>query len=186
MRTTSLAVLTGPILASLVACSPNNTSDVAQDEAVNAPEIIGESTLTLANGKSVGTVALRNSGESLSLDIALQGLEPGERALHLHRAGQCDAPEFTSAGGHLNPYEKSHGSLSEGGKHLGDLANIVIAADGTYSGTADLEGVPAELMSVLFDQDGTAVMIHAGADDYKSDPAGAAGPRIACGVLNKA
>jgi len=99
--------------------------------------------------------------------------------------GTCTAPDFTSAGGHLNPLGKEHGRLNPAGSHVGDLANLVASTSGTASATYDLPGTREQLLEWLFDEDGTAIVIHAGPDDYRSDPAGEAGPRLACGVLGR-
>lgn len=146
-------------------------------------ERLGAATLTLANGVPAGTAQLVASGNDLSLAIAVTGLEPGPKGFHLHAIGQCKAPDFKSAGGHLNPLGRAHGSLSPDGKHVGDLPNLMIGQGGGGSLTIDLEGERDDLLGWLFDADGTAIVIHAGPDDYRTDPSGAAGPRVACGVL---
>lgn len=146
---------------------------------------VGEAALLTKDGLPAGTVQLVQSGTTLSLAVAVVGLPAGEHGFHLHTTGSCTAPDFTSAGGHLNPGGRHHGSLAEGGKHLGDLPNLVVAPNHTGSLAADLEGDAATLLPEIFDADGTAVVIHAGPDDYRSDPAGNAGARIACGVLRQ-
>lgn len=147
---------------------------------------VGEARLSFANGIPAGTAQLLSDGQTLSLAVAATGLEPGEHGFHLHTTGRCEAPDFKSAGGHLNPAGNEHGSLNPGGKHLGDLPNLVIGASRSASTEIDLGADTAELRSTLFDADGTAVVIHAGADDYRSDPAGDAGSRVACGVVKPA
>ncbi|QFT76151.1 superoxide dismutase family protein [Erythrobacter sp. THAF29] len=172
------------IAAAITGCTGSETAISDQESTVeNAAIQLAVAELSNSQGAPAGTVTLNQNAESLTLEIALQGLEDGEHGFHLHMTGQCDAPDFTSAGGHLNPFEKSHGTLNEDGKHLGDLPNLVIDTDGTFTGSASLEGDAAELVPLIFDEDGTSVMVHAGPDDYRSDPAGNAGPRIACGVL---
>lgn len=148
-------------------------------------ERVGEARLTFANGLPAGTAHILSDGSTLSLAIAVTGLEPGEHGFHLHMTGRCEAPGFTSAGGHLNPAGKKHGSLNPAGKHLGDLPNLVVGASRSASTEVDLGPDTAELREILFDMDGTAVVIHAEADDYRSDPAGDAGARVACGVLGE-
>jgi len=105
--------------------------------------------------------------------------------MHLHTVGQCDAPGFTTAGGHLNPHGKQHGSQNPAGSHLGDLPNITINNNGAGAASAQLSGSSSELEALLFDADGTALVVHAAADDYKTDPTGNSGARIACGVLTR-
>ena len=159
---------------------------VSEETAASETRRIAETTLANSDGKGIGTVALEQTGDALSLTITVNGLGPGERAFHLHTTGQCDAPDFTSAGGHLNPFGKAHGELNANGKHLGDFPNLVVIAGDPLIRTISLDGKAEELKPILFDEDGTAAMIHAGPDDYISDPAGKAGPRIACGVLKPA
>lgn len=99
--------------------------------------------------------------------------------------GRCEGPAFTSAGGHLNPGEKQHGTLNPAGSHTGDLPNLNIVSNGAGTLSVELSGTRAELEAALFDADGTALVIHATADDYKTDPTGNSGARIACGVLTR-
>jgi Cu-Zn family superoxide dismutase len=99
--------------------------------------------------------------------------------------GSCEGPAFTSAGGHLNPGARQHGTLNPAGSHTGDLPNLTVTSNGTGTLSAELSGTKAELEAALFDADGTALVIHAAADDYKTDPTGNSGARIACGVLKR-
>ncbi|MBX7501098.1 superoxide dismutase family protein [Qipengyuania mesophila] len=147
---------------------------------------VGEARLTFANGLPAGTVQLLSNGTTVSVAVAAVGLPAGEHGFHLHAIGQCEAPDFKSAGGHLNPGQATHGSLSSGGKHLGDMPNLAVGANRTGSTEVALEGDARAVLEDIFDADGTAVVIHADPDDYRSDPAGNAGARIACGVLRPA
>jgi Cu-Zn family superoxide dismutase len=144
-----------------------------------------QGTLRDASGVIKGTAALVRTGETLSLAVAVQGLPPGERGIHLHTTGRCDAPDFATAGGHLNPAQHQHGTLNPAGHHLGDLPNIRISASGVGPLTVPLAGSASAIEASLFDADGTAVVIHAGPDDYRTDPSGNSGGRIACAVLRK-
>lgn len=146
-------------------------------------ERVGEATLRLASGLPVGNVQVVRNGDTLTLVAAVTGLEPGTRGFHLHTTGKCIAPDFSSAGGHLNPAGRTHGSMSPGGQHLGDLPNLVIGANRSGAAQIDLPGKADETLSQLFDGDGTAIVIHAKQDDYRTDPTGDAGGRVACGVL---
>ncbi len=148
-------------------------------------ERIAAATLTRANGMPAGTVQLLASGTQLSLAVAVSGLPEGAHGFHLHTVGTCKAPDFSSAGGHLNPTGKDHGSMSPGGSHLGDLPNLQVGNSAVTSTTIDLDDDRAQVLSWLFDDDGTAVVIHADPDDYKTNPSGNAGQRIACGVLKR-
>jgi len=139
-----------------------------------------------AKGNSVGVAmisAARGGGVSIELDV--KGLPPGEHALHFHAVPKCEAP-FTSAGGHFNPANKKHGTQNPEGPHAGDMSNFTVDARGTARTTVVNPNVTmgSELNSI-YANGGTALMIHAGADDMKTDPAGNAGDRIACGVISK-
>ncbi|MDG5748236.1 superoxide dismutase family protein [Qipengyuania sp. XHP0207] len=149
-------------------------------------ERVGSATLRTAQGLPAGTVQLLRNNDTVTVTVAAVGLQPGEHGFHLHTTGECRAPDFASAGGHLNPGNNTHGSLSTGGKHLGDLPNLVVGANRTASAQIDLDGSADTVLSQIFDADGAAVVIHAGPDDYVTDPAGDAGSRVACGVLQPA
>ncbi|WP_108662637.1 superoxide dismutase family protein [Acuticoccus kandeliae] len=139
-----------------------------------------------ATGAAIGTVSFTQTPSGMvliALDIA--DLEPGVHGLHIHETGQCDAADgFKSAGGHYSG-GMEHGVLSEGGPHAGDLPNVTVGADGTLVMEifTDRISVAADGENPLGDEDGSAIMIHSGADDYQSQPAGDAGSRIACGVI---
>ncbi|AZI36450.1 superoxide dismutase [Cu-Zn] [Caenibius tardaugens NBRC 16725] len=146
---------------------------------------LGSAAISLADGSAAGTASLIESGNHLSLVIKVAGISAGPHGVHLHTAGLCDAPQFTTAGGHLNPGAKQHGADNPMGSHLGDLPNIAVGADGTGSLTYSLHGDRAAILADIFDSDGTAIVVHAGPDDYKTDPAGNSGGRIACGVFKR-
>lgn len=148
-------------------------------------EQLASGTFTLGNGVPAGTARLVASGDTLSLAIAVAGIAPGQHGFHLHTTGDCTRPDFTSAGGHLNPYGKGHGIGDSDGAHLGDLPNLTVSANGTATAAFDLRGSREELLTTLFDTDGTAVVIHADPDDGTSEPAGNAGKRVACAVLKQ-
>ncbi|TMM48456.1 superoxide dismutase family protein [Qipengyuania marisflavi] len=149
-------------------------------------QTVGTAVLSFADGTPAGTAQLLAKGDQLSLAISVTAVAPGPHGFHLHSVGSCVTPDFKSAGGHLNPFTKSHGSLSANGAHLGDLPNLQVGASQTASTEVDLAGNAANLLDKILDADGTAVVIHAGADDYRTDPSGNAGGRIACGVLSRA
>jgi Cu-Zn family superoxide dismutase len=131
----------------------------------------------------VGTVDLKETPNGVLMTVELDGLPEGTHAFHIHETGKCEPP-FKSAGGHFNPTGAHHGILSAKGKHAGDLPNIHVTG-----GSLTLEVLAAEVTlaegkdNSLFDDDGSAIVIHEGADDYISNPAGDAGSRIACGVI---
>lgn len=148
-------------------------------------ETLLQAEMIRSDGRATGTVALVATGDALSLAVEVSDIPPGPHGLHLHAIGRCDAPDFTTAGGHLNPEGRQHGLKNPIGSHLGDLPDLVAAADGRSSLVAALSGSRSETLAALFDADGSSIMIHAGPDDGITDPSGNAGPRIACGVLQK-
>lgn len=148
-------------------------------------ERFASATLSLASGVPSGTVQLLANGDEVTLVAAVTGISAGPHGFHLHSVGSCAGPDFTSAGGHLNPLGKQHGSASPDGRHVGDLPNIEVKPGGTGSLTAALPGTRAQIAGWVFDADGTAVVVHAQADDYRTDPTGNAGGRVACGVLKR-
>lgn len=138
-----------------------------------------------AQGKSVGDALIWDKGPGVRLDLHLHDLTPGEHAIHFHQVPKCEAPDFKSAGGHFNPDSKKHGFDSPDGHHAGDMKNFTVGADGKAyvhltDDDATLKDGPHSLLT-----NGTAIVIHAKADDYKTDPSGNSGDRIACGVLTK-
>lgn len=149
-------------------------------------ERLAGATLLRADGVPAGTVQILATGQQVTLAAAVTGISPGSHGIHLHTTGSCTGPDFTSAGGHLNPLERAHGAANPAGKHAGDLPNIAVRSGGSGSLTAELDGTPAQVRGWLFDGDGTAVVVHADADDYRTDPSGNSGARIACGVLKPA
>lgn len=172
--------LTGLVLATTIVASAGCT---AMDDVPLEP--VGEARLSFANGSPAGTATLLRDARGLRITVAASGLAPGAHGFHLHTIGKCEAPGFTSAGGHLNPDNRKHGTLAPGGPHLGDLPNLQIGADGSGRATEVVPGGQGAL-GAIFDGDGTAVVIHAQPDDYRTDPTGNAGDRVACGVLNRA
>lgn len=147
-------------------------------------ERVGQATLSFANGLPAGTAQLVRDGTGLRILVAATGMTPGQRGVHLHTTGKCEAPGFTSAGPHLNPDGRKHGMRASGGPHLGDLPNLTIGSSGSGTLTEAIAGGDA-VLAAIFDSDGTAVVIHAAADDYVTDPSGNSGDRVACGVLRR-
>lgn len=135
--------------------------------------------LRAADGADRGQATLRLSDGRMRLTVDAAGLVPGVHGVHIHDVGKCDAPDFASAKAHWNPAMKMHGRDNPMGAHNGDLPNLMIGTDGRGSLSVDVAGT----MAGLLDADGASVVIHAAADDYKTDPSGNSGGRIACGVL---
>jgi Cu-Zn family superoxide dismutase len=136
-------------------------------------------------GKAVGDIVIWDEGSGVALELKLHDLTPGEHGIHFHQVPKCEGPDFKSAGGHFNPEGKKHGFDSPDGHHAGDMKNFTVGADGKASvrledSDVTLKDGPHSLLS-----SGAAVVVHAKADDYKTDPSGNSGDRVACGVITK-
>jgi Cu-Zn family superoxide dismutase len=146
--------------------------------------LMARAALKNSSGGTVGSARLRETPNGLWLRVDLRGLPAGTHALHIHETGRCEPPTFESAGGHFAPGQSQHGFLDAGGPHAGDLPNIHMPGEGQLSIELFVHQVVLTLGGQsLLDADGAALVVHAGEDDYSSEPAGAAGDRIACGVI---
>ena len=137
-----------------------------------------------ASGQEVARATLVRAGrDSVRLSVDATHLPAGTHGTHLHEAGRCDPPQFTTAGAHLNPLARRHGTRNPQGPHLGDLPNLVVGADGRGHLEATIVASLRPGTPPIYDVDGTAIVVHASADDMMTDPSGNSGARIACGVI---
>jgi Cu-Zn family superoxide dismutase len=169
------------LLVSLTLVSLTASAALAEDKAKPVTVKLSD-----AKGKSVGTATLSPDPTGVKITLSLTGLPPGEHAVHVHETAKCDAPDFKSAGGHFNPEHKKHGSQNADGPHAGDVGNVTADAKGAVSTSIVDTGITLDAgPHSVFTGGGTALVIHAKVDDLKTDPTGAAGDRIACGVIKK-
>ena len=151
-------------------------------EAPSGPSATAVLHDALGNEKAQATVT--QVGPDLRVRVTAAGMAPGTYGVHIHAIGRCEAPGYASAGPHWNPTRHQHGKDNPQGMHLGDLPNLVIGSDGRGSLEYSVGGaVLREGTNILLDSDGAALIIHAGPDDYKTDPSGNSGSRMVCGIL---
>lgn len=174
-RRTSLPFLPMALLALSVLTGPSS----AQEQQANARFIN-------ADGKDIGTATLTQTPVGVLIDITVKGVPAGTHGFHVHAVGTCDTPKFTAAGDHYNPTNAKHGFLVDGGGHAGDMPNQFVQEDGLLRAQVLNPDVTLGTgQGTLFDADGSALIIHTQADDYKSQPSGEAGDRFACAVITR-
>jgi Cu-Zn family superoxide dismutase len=167
------------ILVAAALAAGTSAAAEAQAQSANAE-------LLNPDGKAIGNVELSELAQGVRVFAQASDLPPGQHAFHIHETGACEAPTFESAGGHYNPTDKQHGWDNPEGPHAGDFPNVHVQEDGRLAIEYFTNLVTlSEGDTSLFDDDGSAIVMHAGADDYQTDPAGAAGDRIACGVIEQ-
>jgi Cu-Zn family superoxide dismutase len=168
-----------PLIVALAACHGGSKTAPAPSAATSA-----SFTLQTADGREVGRGSLQQTPAGVLITADLNGMPAGTHGIHLHTVGKCDAPDFASAGGHFNPAAKMHGIRNPSGHHAGDLTNISVPESGALR--VELLAPDVRLgpgTGALLDADGASIVVHALADDYQTDPSGASGSRIACGVI---
>ena len=163
----TLAILAAPALAQ---------TTPAPDDLVNT----ARAEMASPDGTGIGTLTLTSTPVGAIVSGTLRGLLPGPHGIHVHETGACEPP-FESAGGHFDPAGAEHGFLSEGGPHAGDMTNVTVGEDGLVA--VEILDTFLTLDRTLFDEDGAAMVIHAGPDDYRTQPSGHSGDRIACGII---
>lgn len=178
--------ISGPLamlgIFGLLACSRGEGDGM--EMAASSPDAV-RAEVKDASGQLRATAIVTEGGDGLSVRVEAAGLAPGAYGAHLHTAGRCEAPGFESAGSHWNPSMRQHGRDNPAGAHKGDLPNLLVGTDGR--GNFEFVVPDAKLTGAgersLLDADGAALVVHASADDYRTDPSGNSGARIACGVL---
>lgn len=183
----TLAVLALPAFA-LAACqqeaaAPDDAPGTGPIEQAPAVPLVA------ASGEVLGEIAAGDSAEGAVLKLTGRGLPPGSHGVHIHDVGLCEGPTFESAGSHWNPENKQHGLQNPQGPHRGDLPNVTVGDDGRAEVTMTVQGSNLAgsraygSSNTILDENGAALVVHSGADDFKTDPSGNSGDRIACAVL---
>jgi superoxide dismutase, Cu-Zn family len=155
----------------------------ARSLPASGPGATAAATIRDGSGKTIGSATFTDTYAGVLIAGTVADLGLGAHGIHIHEIGKCDGPGFTTAGGHFNPEHRQHGFKNPNGPHLGDLPNIDTPASGPLHFEFLLPGVTLKGSNALLDADGAAIVIHAGRDDFSTDPSGSSGGRIACGVI---
>lgn len=199
MKNRSVLLIAAVISFSTIASGQDASKEVSKTTAVKQTTTVQETVkvkprpktveLKDASGAVKAVATLRDTGNGVQIRLRAHGLEPGEHALHFHQNPKCEAPGFTTAGPHFNPESKQHGMQNPQGSHAGDMPNFKVRKNGNanfiYVNKHVSLGDDRIGAHSLFTNGGTAIIIHAKADDHKTDPSGNAGDRVACGVITK-
>lgn len=183
MKRLSISHVVAACGLALVGCSGGRDEEVVENKEASSGGHPAEIALVGPDGASLGSLGVSEGPSGVTLQIEAIGLPAGIHGAHLHEKGLCAGPKFESAGAHWNPAGKQHGRDNPLGVHLGDLANLEVLPSGVGSANLTVVGVTLSGSNALRDGDGTSLVIHAKADDHKTDPSGASGDRIACAVL---
>lgn len=183
MRTFLPLIAAAPL--ALMACSGSPEQPAAPAMEESSAGAAGEqavAALQTGTGQAAGTATATVTGDAVMVVVAVQNMPAGEHGVHVHMVGRCDGPDFTTAGSHWNPTAQTHGLEGGSGQHAGDMPNLVVNAQGTGTLEYTLQG--GATFAGLMDADGSAFVVHANADDQRTDPSGESGGRIACGVFS--
>ena len=175
-----VALIGGVAALGLTACATGSGESVAP---VDSGPASATAQLRDAGGRVLAQATAEAAGDAVRVRIEASGLAQGAYGAHVHAVGRCDAPGFTTAGPHWNPTGQQHGKDNPQGMHKGDLPNLLVGTDGRGSFEYTIPGASLSGRNAMLDGDGAAIVIHQSADDYRTDPSGNSGSRIACGVL---
>ncbi|MCM3718202.1 superoxide dismutase family protein [Fictibacillus phosphorivorans] len=182
------------VLIVILASCGNKKEDEHKDHEMEESQaassrVSGSYIVNLVNtkGKKAGEATLTETAEGVTIEVNATGLKPGEHGIHFHEKAICTPPDFKSTGSHFNPTSKQHGFLNPKGPHVGDILNITANKSGVVQEEilSTMVSLSGKKSNSLFSNGGTALVIHAGADDYKTDPAGNSGDRVLCGEIKK-
>lgn len=176
---TALRIAIAGMALALGGCAMDGEISVPKSGRSMAGHFSAKAVLRTGAGAETGWAMAKEASGALRVTVEVSGMSPGLHGVHVHTTGKCDGPDFASAGGHWNPTAHQHGSMNPAGPHVGDLPNVSVGANGKGRVAFTLPGT----YEGLLDEDGAALVVHAGPDDLKTDPSGNSGGRIACGVF---
>lgn len=174
------AILAGAVLLEA------QTSPASSTRPTPSASDIAVAEVSDSQSRPVGQARFQQISSGVLMHLELKGVPAGTHALHVHEVGTCEAPSFESAGDHVSDAEKQHGFFNAMGPHAGDLPNVEVPADGHVTVEHLLGGLTLKGAHPLLDDDGASLVLHAAKDDYRTDPAGNSGDRIACGAIKAA